>query len=283
MAGNKPGSFKDVVDEAVDDMAQHGFDSVERLAYWEERIRRAAEAEAGPSARMDEMLRDFMQRTYQRMMSAGAAPKYHPGLPRWTLERVRADLRAELDRRIMASANLIRLKKRQRVQETLQRFSGWSTSLPKGGSAEPEKQEAKTRIKKPIASLPFEERRVLVDQGHKLFSSLNEVVAVGGNAIAAVWHSRWRQPNYNYREDHKERDEQVYLIPDSWAVKAGLIKAGSPGRTDGITKPAEEPFCRCSYVYIYTISALAKLAPEMITEKGLAALADAKAKIKAMA
>lgn len=281
MAGKK-GSFNDVVDEAVNDMAEHGFDSVERLAYWEERIRRAAEAESGPSARMDEMLRDFLSRTYQRMMSAGASAKLHPGVPKWTIEKVRPQLRAELDRRIMASANLIRLNKKKRVQETLQRFSGWSTSLPKGGSAEPEKRDAKQRIKKPIASLPFEERRVLTDQGHKLFSSLNEVVAEGGGAIAAAWHSRWRQPGYNYREDHKERDGGVYLMPDSWAVKAGLVKAGPVGKINDITKPGEEPFCRCSYVYIYSLRELAKVAPEMLTEKGWAVLEEARAKVKAM-
>lgn len=234
--------FDQTVDEAVDEIARTGFVSAERLAYWEERIRRAA-VEERPGARMEDVLRDFLARTYEKMLARGVDPKLHKGIPRWTLEKVRPELRANLDRRILASANLIRLNKRKRVEETLQRFSGWSTSIPAGGSAEPEKRETKARIKKPIASLPFEERRVLIDQGHKLFSSLNEVVAVGGGAIAAVWHSRWRQPNYNYREDHKDRDQIVYLVPGSWAVEAGLIKAGPDGKTDGITKPAEEPFC----------------------------------------
>lgn len=282
--GNGKGGFNDVVNEAVDDMASHGFDSVERLAYWEEKIRRAAEAEAGPGAKMDSMLRDFLRRTYERMLSQGASTKLHPGVPLWTIEKVRPELRAELDRRIMASANLIRLNKRKRVQETLQRFSGWSTSIPKGGSAEPEKREAKARIKKPIQSLPFEERRVLIDQGHKLTSSLNEVVAEGGGAIAAVWHSRWRQPGYNYREDHKDRDEHVYLIAGSWAHAAGLVKEGDDGTTKDITKPGEEPFCRCSYVYIYSLRQLDKVAPDMLTAKGRAKLEAARDEVrKAMA
>lgn len=278
---SKPGSFEAVVNEAVDDLAEHGFDSAERVAFWEERIRRAAEAQAGPSTKMEEMLRDVLRRAYEKMISTGAAAKFHPGIARWTIERVRPELRTELDRRILASANLIRLKKRTRINETLARFSGWSTSLPRGGSADPEKREAKASIKKPIASLPFEERRLLTDQGHKLVSSLNRVVADGGGAIAAIWHSRWRQPNYNYREDHKDRDGLVYLIPGSWAAEKGLIKAGPAGKTDEITEPAEEPYCRCSYVYVYSLRALEKAAPEMLTEKGREALEAARATIKA--
>lgn len=274
MAGKR--ELDEVISAAVDDMATHGFDDASRVAYWEERIRRAAEAAAGSSAKMDEMLRDVLRRAYEKMAAPGAAAKYHPGVARWTLERVRPELRAELDRRILASANLIRLRKRQRINETLARFAGWSTSIPKGGSAEPEKREAKANIKKPIASLPYEERRVLVDQGHKLTSALNRVVADGGGAIAGVWHSRWRQPNYNYREDHKERDGLVYLLPDSWAAKAGLVKAGPAGKADEITEPAEEPFCRCSYRYVYSLRDLEKIAPEMLTEKGRAKLAEAR-------
>lgn len=263
-------------------MARTGFVSAERLAYWEERIRRAAEAER-PGARMEDILRDFLARSYDKMLARGVSPKLHKGIPRWTLEKVRPALRAELDKRIYASANLIRLNKAKRVAESNQRFAGWLSSIPPGGSAEPEKREAKARIKAPIASLPFEERRVLIDQGHKLFSSLNEVVATGGGAIAAIWHSRWRQPNYNYREDHKDRDEHIYLIPKTWETEKGLVKAGADGTIDSITKPGEEPFCRCSYVYVYSLRELEKVAPDMLTVKGRAALDDARAQIKAMA
>jgi len=280
---SKEAEYRRVVDEAVNDLAEHGFDSAERVAYWEERIRRAAEAAMGPSAKMEEMLRELLAATYKKMVERGKIADFHPGVARWTIERIKPELRAELDRRIMASAQLIRLKRKQRIEETVARFSGWATSLPKGGSAEPDKAAEKARVKKPIASLPFEERRVLIDQGHKLTSSLNSVVATGGGAIAGVWRSHWRQPGYDYREDHKERDELVYTISGSWALEKGLIRKSPNGHTDEITQPAEEPFCRCFYRYVYTLGQLAKLAPDLLTKKGEAALAEAREKIAAMA
>lgn len=282
-SANAQAEYRRVVDEAVNDLAEHGFDSAERLAYWEERIRRAAEAAMGPSAKMEEQLRELLTATYRKMIERGKIADFHPGIARWTIERVKPELRDELTKRIMASANLIRLKRKQRIEETIARFSGWATSLPKGGSAEPDKAEEKARVKKPIASLPFEERRVLTDQGHKLTSSFNAVVAKGGGAIAGVWRSHWRQPNYDYRPDHKDRDEKVYTLKDSWAIAQGLIRKGPNGHTDEITEPGEEPFCRCFYRYVYTLGQLQRIAPELITKKGEAALADARSKIAAMA
>jgi hypothetical protein len=89
----------------------------------------------------------------------------------------------------------------------------------------------------------FDERRVLVDQGHKLISAINRTVAEEGNAIAGTWHSHWRQAGYDYREDHKERDDHVYAIRGNWAIKDGLMKVGPAGYSDEITQAAEEPFC----------------------------------------
>lgn len=284
MAADPKSEYRKIVDEAVDDLAEHGFDNAERVAHWEARIRRAAEAAMGPSARMEEMLREVLRAAYEKIIAAGGVTKYHPGIARWTVERVKPALRAELDKRILASANLIRLKRKQRVDETLARFSGWATSIPAGGSAESSRREEKARVKKPLASLPFEERRVLIDQGHKLTSAVNEVVATGGGAVAAVWHSRWRQSGYDYREDHKDRDLKVYLLRGSdgsknWAEEKGLVKAGPAGRTDEITKPAEEPFCRCSYVYVYSLRELERVAPDMLTAKGREALEAARSEI----
>ena len=125
-------------------------------------------------------------------------------------------------------------------------------------------------IKRGIAGLPFIERRVIIDQGHKLASSINAVVAEEGGAIAGIWHSHYRQPNYNYREDHKERDDLVYLMRSSWARDEGLVKAGPAGYADDITQPGEEINCRCFWEYIYN---LRDLPSDMLTAKGESALA----------
>ena len=271
-------SFYDVLTRAIADMVEHGFDSAERVNFWTQQIKEAAERTTRSAAQMEQMLRDGLAMIYKRMVEKGQLVQFHKGVARFTLERVRPALRAELDRRIMASANLIKLNREQAIAKTLQRFQGWSTSLPAGGSDVASKAGAKEDIRKSLAGLPFEERRVLIDQGHKLRSSLSDILAKDGAAIAATWHSHWRQANYNYREDHKERDGLVYALRGCWALEQGLIKAGPAGYADEITQPAEEPFCRCYFTYIYHLRSVPK---DMLTSKGETALADAKAKVAA--
>ncbi len=261
----KRNSFYDTITAAINDMATHGYDSAERVAYWTDQIRRAAQASIRTSAQMSEMLRRALHAVYQKMVERGGVLKMHPGVGRFTIEKVMPTLRAELDRRIMASASLIKLNREEVIEKTLRRFEGWSTSIPVGGSAEPEKQKTAKDLRKGLASLPFQERRVLIDQGHKLGAAINATVAEGGGAIAAMWRSNFRQAGYDYRPDHKERDGQVYLVRGSWAQQRGLVKVGSAGYIDTVTQPAEEPFCRCRYVYLYH---LRQLPEDMITVKG---------------
>ena len=208
--------------------------------------------------------------TPTRGCSTGAAWRsVNKGVERFTIERIKPSLRAELDRRILASASLIRLNRDAAIEKTIQRFQGWATSIPKGGSGAVAKRETKDDIRKSLAQLPFEERRVLIDQGHKLTSSISEILATDGGAIAGVWRSHWRQSGYDYRVDHKDRDEKVYTVRDNWAMQAGLMKVGRAGYTDDITKPGEEVFCRCYYSYLYH---LRDLPASMLTAKGRAQL-----------
>ena len=108
--------------------------------------------------------------------------------------------------------------------------------------------------------------RLQIDQGHKFSNTLNDIIAVDGGAIAAKWKSHYRQPGYDYREDHKERDGNYYAIRGSWAMEKGLMNKGE-GYTDDMTMPGEEIFCRCGYTYIYS---LRKIPEEMLTSKGKA-------------
>lgn len=262
--------FQDVLDAAIADIGRHGYDDPQRIARWAEELRRAAQAQRTfTKAYLDTLVRNALGSIYTRLADKGGVFKYHPGVERFTVERIRPALRAQLDLRIMASANLIRLNRTEAINKTLQRFEGWSTSIPNGGSGTISKRAVKRDLKKPLASLPFVDRRVLIDQGHKLVSAINQTVAEGANAIALRWHSNWRQPNYNYRPDHKERDDQVYLIRDSWARERGLIKPGDAGYYDQVTAVGEEPFCRCYATYLYN---LRDLPQDMLTKAGAEAL-----------
>lgn len=263
----KQPTFYEVLTAAVNDMAEHGFDSVERLAGWIARIRAAAEATLTPVHVLEAALQSTFGQAYKTYVDNGKVLERHPGVPKFTLDRVKPKLRAALDRATFASADLIKLNRQASIEKTVQRFSGWASSIPPGGTDATEKVKTKTEIRKALASLPFEERRVLTDQGHKFVANLNNIIAVDGGAIGAEWHSHWRQTNYNYRVDHKERDGKFYVIRDSWAHEKGLLKSGD--YLDEITQPGEEVFCRCWCTYIY---ALRSMPAELISAKGKAEL-----------
>lgn len=269
-------NFYKTVSAAIADITLHGYDSEQRVAYWTQQIRDAALRDLAPPGLLQKALDTVLLGTYSRLVEKRGALKVHSGLKSFTLDQIKPKLRAELDRRIMASANLIKLNRQKSIETTLSRFQGWATSIPIGGSQAVNKTAAAQNVRKALASLPFEERRVAIDQGHKLTSAINEIIATDGGAIAAIWHSHWRQKNYDYREPHKEVDEKVFLVRGSWAHKAGLVKPGKVGYTDDIERPAELPYCRCYYQYIYSLRALP---PDMLTAKGRAKLAEVRAKL----
>lgn len=264
MATSKQNLFQ-VINAAIDELSRTGYDNVERVAYWSEQIRIAAEQSTKSVPQMMQMLREALEGVYKRLVERGGVIQRAPGVSRFTIQKVAPELRAELNRRIMASASLIKLNRDEAIDKTIRRFQGWATSLPPGGSAEPDKQKAKKDVKKSVAGLPFQERRVLIDQGHKLGAAITATVAQGGGAIAAIWHSNFRQAGYDYRPDHKHRDGEVYLLRDSWARTEGLVKTGAAGYSDAITQPAEEPYCRCRFEYLFH---LRQLPDDMMTKKG---------------
>jgi len=262
--------FYDTVRAAVADIAAHGYDSAQRVERWLRLIRDAAEKAASSPEALERMLGESLHAAYRRLVERGGLIQFNKGVSRFTIARVEPHLRAELDRRIAASANLIKLNRKSAIEKTMQRFSGWATSIPMGGSAATNKTDTSKDVRKALASLPFEERRVIIDQGHKFASSLNDILATNSGAIAGRWHSNWRQANYNFREDHKERDSKIYAIRGSWAIDQGIITK-CDGYTDEMTQAGEEIFCRCFYEYIYNLRDMPR---EFITAKGKAAAAN---------
>lgn len=258
----------------------HGYDSVERVNYWIDELRKAAEASLVSPWKREEMLKDALSSIYRKLVEKGGFATYHKNIPRFTIDKLRPQLRPILGRFMASSLDLIKDNREAVIAKMEQRFRGWATSVPAGGTRAADKVEVKTGIRKSLAQLPFEERRVLIDQGHKLVANINETIAVGGNAIAGIWHSHWRQPNYDYREDHKERDLNVFAIRGNWALERGLMKPGSAGYYDEVTRVGEEPFCRCYMTWIYN---LRDLPADMITAKGKAALDEVRRKITAAA
>jgi hypothetical protein len=270
-------SFYDTLQEAVEDVTQHGFDTAERVKNWRDRLMEAAESSWSSARHAEGSARAALGGVYRRLVDRYGVLKRQPGIARWNIERVRPQLRQELDKRILAAADLIKLNREEAVAKTLRRFQGWATSIPAGGSEVVDKREVRAEVYKPIQSRTFVERRVATDQGHKLAASINKVVAEGNDAIAAIWRSHFRQEGYDYREDHRERDGKIFLIRNSWAHRDGFVKPGPAGYTDDVEEVGELVSCRCFKVYIFT---LGKLPADMLTEKGRTRLAEARAAIR---
>jgi len=266
-------TFNSLLTEAVREYVERGFTSIERLNYWTERLRRSAIATMMPGQRIEEITRQHMQAILKREIDRGGLLKLHPGVPGFRLKDVRPKLRGELDRRVRAAADLIVLDKQAAVEKTIQRFSGWLSSIPPGGTRAADKMKVKEDIRKPMSSLPFNERRVLIDQGHKFTQNLSEIIALDNGALAGHWVSHYEQPGYNYRPEHKhfDVDDKFFIVRDNWAMKKGLMRKGEYRYTDEIEKPGELVFCRCYYVWIYN---LASLPDDMLTAKGKAVLQE---------
>jgi len=258
-------SFFDVINQAIADLKRHGYDSAERVDGWITRITESALRHRVPESVLQRDMKDSLMAIYRREVERGGVLKRHKGVKAITLDYIKPTLRGELDRRIMANANLIKFNRKQSIAKTLQRFSGWATSIPAGGSKAVDNQDVEKDLKKALKSLPYEERRVIVDQGHKFTAAINNILAKDGGAIAVIWHSRWRQAGYDYRQDHKERDKKMYLMRDSWARKQGLVKAGTNGYYDQITAVGEEVFCRCTAEYLYDLE---DVEPGLLTDAG---------------
>ena len=263
-------TFYEVLTAAINDFITYGFNSQDRLNYWVEKLKTAAVKSLITPDQLQKELERSLRSAFDRLVTKGGLVS--KDVSRFTVSKLTPKLQAELDRRIMASVSLIKYNREESISNMLRRFSGWATSIPPGGNKDVNKREEKKQIKKELGMLPFKERRVIIDQTHKLINNINEIVAVDNGAIAAKWHSNWRQANYNYREDHKELDENIYLIKGSWAVKDGYVKPKN-GYTDDVVAPGEEVYCRCRYKYLYRVS---QLPEEMVTQKGKEALQSKK-------
>lgn len=271
-------SFYQVVTEAVRYFEEHGFTSADVLQQWVERIRRAAQETLTPESVLNDELQRSLGGIYKRLIDDGQILKTHQGVGKFTIERLKPKLRVELDRRLAVSRSLIKLNREQAVEKAIQRMAGWASSIPAGGSRAVDVKDTKEHIRKALTSLPFEERRCVIDQSAKFVSSLNEIVAVDGGAIAVIWNIR-HSAGYHNRPDHKERAGNIYLLRSSWAKEKGLVKPGPAGYYDDITSFGEEVFCSCWGTWIYHIR---DLPDDMITQKGKEELAAARAKIAAM-
>lgn len=248
-------NFYETITAAIKDIEKYGFDSIERVNEWTRKIKASAIESMISDEELNNQLRKFLKDSFLKF-NKYTIPKTHKGVSSIKVAQLQPRLQSELDRRMMASLDLIKINREETIAKTLQRFKGWATSIPNGGSEAIDNKEVKNDLRKSMASLDKRQKRVFIDQSHKLTASLNEIVAKDGGAIAVKWKSHWRAIGYDYREDHRLRDGKVYLIRDSWAKRDGLVKPNKNGYYDDITAVGEEINCRCKAEYIYSIASL---------------------------
>lgn len=259
-------TFFQIVGDAIRHFERFGFTSQSQLDEWVQTLRRSALLSLQSPEKTEREIAQALRARYTEKVTKGGLLRQMPAVKSYTIEKVKPKLRRELDRRIAVSANLIKLNRDEAISTTLRRFQGWATSIPAGGSSVVDVKGEKENVRKALTNLSFVERRVVIDQTHKLVASITDIVAVDGGAIAAEWHSPWRRPGYQYRKDHKEMDEKVYAIRGNWAIEKGLMKPGPNGYTDQIVAPGELPMCSCSLTYLFYLPSLPL---DMVTRAGM--------------
>jgi hypothetical protein len=258
-------TFRRLLAQAIAEISEAGYVSSDQIEMWIARLRNAAEQDLGPEGKIDAEVNRSLQTIFDRLIERGKIFEYVPEVSRFTLAIIRPKLHAELDRRIAASVNKIKLNRREAVDRTLSRFQGWSTSIPAGGDDTIDKIETRTEIGKSVARVRYERALVDRDQGHKLIANIADIVATDAGAIAGVWHDHGEHdPSYDARKEHMARAGKTYLIRNSWAHQQGLVRAPN-GFVDEYEMVGQAVSCRCWYKYI---TSPRRLPDGFLTKKG---------------
>lgn len=263
--------LSELLTAAIRHFGAHGYVHPHEVEHWSNLIEEAAD-DPEALAREKHRLRIRLEGAFRRAFSRGSLMRRHPKIETWAASRLAPEARAELERRIYAASDLIRLNRKEAVAKTLQRFKGWVTSVPPGGLPDTEVKPVKRDLSKAALDTRFIARRVAVDQTDKMLANVNDIIATGAGAIAGTWDATW-EIERKHRPEHAARDGLIYVIRGSWADEQGLIKHPN-GFTDEHDMPAWLINCRCDYIYLYRLE---DLPDEMLTPKGREALARSRA------
>jgi hypothetical protein len=256
-------TFYRVLASAISDMVLHGFDSQSRVEHWVYELKRALKIQLLPPRTVQEMVYRALTDTFERTLRAHTGKRTR--VNKTTVAKLTPQLRTEMNRRIMATTQLLHLTRDESTAKVVRSFTGWATSIPAGGTPVAKQKEEKDAIRRTLTRIPNQEKRVILDQSYKLKVTMTDTLAKESGAIAAMWHDRGEHDSaYNARRDHLARSGTIFTIRNSWAHKQGLIKAPN-GYTDDFEMVGEFPYCQCSYTYFYSAD---ELPTEFLTVKG---------------
>jgi hypothetical protein len=220
-----------------------------------------------------------MEGAFDRHMKRSILSAKKQKIESWRVTRMEPVARDELERRIYAATDLIKLNRAEAVDRTLRRFKGWATSVPAGG-AEVETRPARASMSKDAQEARYIAKRVAIDQTAKMLANVSDIVATGNGAIGGIWDAT-NEIRRKHRENHLDWHGLWFAIKGSWADEQGLIEhpngyisdrfgpPSRPGADDNIVMPARAINCRCELVYAYSLEDVPE---DMLTPKGRLAL-----------
>jgi hypothetical protein len=246
--------FEAALQQHAADLIRIGEANPSRMDTVTANLRRLGGEYADMLAAVDERtMRQEMRRSFQSFTGGGYKREF-PTVKAYRIERLSPVLRAELDRRIASAASLIKINRQNMINETIQRFVGWSTGDIAGQVTPPREV---TRPDQQASDCTV--RRVRIDQKQKLRANIADISANELGAIAFYWRG---SHDDRERELHKDRNDKLYLIKDSWADKQALVNVrGAEGwntftRTKDDGMPGMPIFCRCHAEYVFNLDEL---------------------------
>ena len=236
-------------------------------------------------------LRREYKKIYYRFINGGYN-QYHTGVKGYRIADMKPYYRKEVENSVNNSIALIKTQNADFLIKMQDRFRNWAT-IPsndlRGKSDNPEKITEHLRknvLKTPEAVQEMTDWQKLIvrDQAKKLIGSMNRITAENSGAFAFIWHTRkdikvtgnpsGLYPKGNDKHgNHYEREGKLYLLKESFAVKAKLVAKTKEvdydtELSDGM--PSVGISCRCYAEYIYDLEGIPKQFQGIITEKGRA-------------
>ena len=249
-------TFFQVLTLAIADMVSHGFDSASRVEHWIFEIKKSLKTQVLPPRDLEQMVYRALTNTFERTLRTHRGR--HALTNKVIVSQMTPQLRTEMNKRMMATMQLLQASRDETLAKVVRNFTGWATSIPEGGTAQAKQREEKARIRRILTRIPNQEKRIILDQSYKLKTAMDDLIAKESGAIAAKWYDRGEHDiTYDARKLHLDRSGTIFTIRNSWAHQQGLIKAPN-GYTDDFEMVGEFPFCKCHYEYFYRIEDLPK-------------------------
>src|SRR6185312_14119454 len=117
-------TYHEVLTAAINDLLERGYVDAAQIARWQAALREAAEASLKGVDALDAELTRQLRGLYERLVDRDGILRYHGGVDRFTFNQLKPQLRQELDKRLLAARDLIKLNREEMMARQLRRFAG---------------------------------------------------------------------------------------------------------------------------------------------------------------